>query len=133
MEFLWLLRYLTKLEGKTVPVNRKTFSLQTVSMYYWNRLCKHLIPRKIQTQHNNLIKSNRHLFKGIVSRDFEWLQMILMNRSWVPDVPLVVYYCLNFRFHIVFKFLSFEWVKLLLMGGGGEELCVLSRIRTRNL
>ena len=35
MEFLWLLRYLTKLEGKTVPVNRKTFSLQPVSMYNW--------------------------------------------------------------------------------------------------
>ena len=43
--------------------------------------------------------------KGIVSRDFEWLQMVLinlMNRSWVPDVPLVVYYFLNFRLHIVF-------------------------------
>ena len=41
------------------------------------------------------------LLKGIVSRDFEGLQMILMNRSWVPDVPLVVCYFLNFRFHIV--------------------------------
>ena len=40
--------------------------------------------------------------KGIVSRDFEWLQMILMNRFWVPDVPLVVYYFLNLHFHIVF-------------------------------
>ena len=38
--------------------------------------------------------------KGIVSRDFEGLQMILMNRSWVPEVPLVVCYFLNFRFHI---------------------------------
>ena len=28
--------------------------------------------------------------KGIVSRDFEWLQMILMNRTWVPGVPLDV-------------------------------------------
>ena len=27
-------------------------------------------------------------FKGIVSRDFEGLQMTLMNRSWVPDVLL---------------------------------------------
>ena len=27
----------------------------------------------------------------IVSRDFEELQMILMNRAWVPDVPLKVY------------------------------------------
>ena len=25
-------------------------------------------------------------FKGIVSRDFEWLQMILMNRTWIPVV-----------------------------------------------
>ena len=41
-------------------------------------------------------------FKGIVSRDFEGLQMILMDRIGVPDVPLEVYYFLNFRFHIVF-------------------------------
>ena len=38
---------------------------------------------------------------GIVSRDFEGLQMILMNRLYVPDVPLEVYSFLNFRFHIV--------------------------------
>ena len=38
-------------------------------------------------------------FKGIVSRDFEWLQIILMNRLYVPDVPLEVYSFLNFRFH----------------------------------
>ena len=44
----------------------------------------------------NLNKPNQnsffvHLtFKGIVSRDFEGLQMILMNRKWVPvlDVSL---------------------------------------------
>ena len=29
--------------------------------------------------------------KGIVSRDFEGLQMILMDRIGVPDVPLEVY------------------------------------------
>ena len=40
--------------------------------------------------------------KGIVSRDFRCLQMILMDRIVVPDVPLEVYYFLNFRFHIVF-------------------------------
>ena len=28
--------------------------------------------------------------KGKVSRDFEWLQIILMNRAWAPDVPLKV-------------------------------------------
>ena len=31
-------------------------------------------------------------FKGIVSRDFRCLQMTLMNRTWVPDVPLEVYF-----------------------------------------
>ena len=41
------------------------------------------------------------LFKGIVSRDFGGLQMILINRIGVPDVPLEVYSFLNFRFHIV--------------------------------
>ena len=41
------------------------------------------------------------LIKGIVSRDFEWLQTILMNRLCVPDVPLEVYSFLNFCFHIV--------------------------------
>ena len=30
------------------------------------------------------------------SRDFEWLQIILMNRSCVPDVPLKVYSFFNF-------------------------------------
>ena len=30
-------------------------------------------------------------FKGIVSRDFDGLQMILVNRTGVPDVPLEVY------------------------------------------
>ena len=39
--------------------------------------------------------------KGIVSRDFGGLQMILINRLCVPDVPLEVYSFLNFRFHIV--------------------------------
>ena len=40
-------------------------------------------------------------FKGIVSRDFGGLQMILINRIGVPDVPLEVYSFLNFCFHIV--------------------------------
>ena len=40
-------------------------------------------------------------FKGIVSRDFGGLQMILMDRIGVPDVPLKVYSFLNFCFHIV--------------------------------
>ena len=36
--------------------------------------------------------------KGIVSRDFGGLQMILIDRIGVPDVPLDVYFFLNFRF-----------------------------------
>ena len=36
--------------------------------------------------------------KGIVSQDFEGLQMILMNKSWVPDVPMVVCYSYKFSF-----------------------------------
>ena len=27
------------------------------------------------------------IFKGSVSRYFDWLQMILMNKTWVPYVP----------------------------------------------
>ena len=42
------------------------------------------------------------LFKRIVSRDFEWLQIILMNRSCVPDVPLKDYSFLNIHFHHAF-------------------------------
>ena len=40
-------------------------------------------------------------FKGIVSRDFEVLQIIFMKRTWFLDVPLEVYLFLNFRFYIV--------------------------------
>ena len=40
-------------------------------------------------------------FKGIVSQDFEWLQMILFNRLYVPDVPLEVYSFLNLDLQIV--------------------------------
>ena len=42
------------------------------------------------------------LFKGIVSRDFEGLQMILMDRIGIPDVPLEVYSFLNLHLHIAF-------------------------------
>ena len=46
-------------------------------------------------------------FKGIVSRDFEWLQTILMNRLCVPDVPLEVYSFLNSHLHTVFLIFKF--------------------------
>ena len=39
---------------------------------------------------------------------------MLMDRI-VVHVPLEVYSFLNFRFHLVFKFLTLQWVKLLLM------------------
>ena len=39
--------------------------------------------------------------------------MILMNRSWVPDVPLEDYSFLNFRFYIV-NLRSLQQVKHLL-------------------
>ena len=48
-----------------------------------------------------LEKVSTHEVKGIVSRDFGGLQMILMGRIGVPDVPLKVYSFLNFCFHIV--------------------------------
>ena len=51
----------------------------------------------------NAIHLNK-LLKGIVSRDFEWLQMISMNRLCVPDVPLEVYAFLNLHLHTVFYF-----------------------------
>ena len=41
--------------------------------------------------------------KGIVSRDFEGLQMILMERIYVPDVPLEVYLFLNLHLHKFFN------------------------------
>ena len=51
-----------------------------------------------------LVANNR--LKGVVSRDFGGLQMILMNRTWVRVVPLEVSYFFSFRFHIVFKVFS---------------------------
>ena len=44
----------------------------------------------------------RKWYKGIVSRDFGGLQMILMNNLRVPDVPLEDYSFLNLHLHIVF-------------------------------
>ena len=64
-------------------------------------------PNKIAKPNRNLkyvdfIIFNTLLLKGIVSRDFGGLQMILMDRIVVPIVRLDVYLFLNFRFHIVF-------------------------------
>ena len=64
-----------------------------------------VIFREIETTCNIICSrpsEPKMVFKGIFSRDFEGLQMILINRLCVPDVPLEVYSFLNFRFHIVF-------------------------------
>ena len=47
---------------------------------------------------NILGRQSTCAFKGIVSRDYGGLQMILMDGACVPDVPLEVY----FFSHIVF-------------------------------
>ena len=51
--------------------------------------------------------------KGIVSWDFSWLQIILMNKLGVPDVPLEVYFFF-LSFSYSFLNLKFWQVKLLL-------------------
>ena len=54
-------------------------------------------------------------FKEIVSRNFEVLQMILMDRTVVYDVPLDVNLFFYFLFSYSIYVQSFERVKLLLM------------------
>ena len=46
----------------------------------------------------NLIWISVEGFKGIVSQDFELFQIILMNRIWVPDVPLEVKFFSSFSY-----------------------------------
>ena len=50
----------------------------------------------------NLFFLHKKELKGIVSQDFGGLQMILINRLCVPDVPLEVYSFLNLHLHIFF-------------------------------
>ena len=53
------------------------------------------------------MRFEKYEFKGIVSRDFGGLQIILMDRIYVPDVSLEVYSFLNLHLHIcllIFKF-----------------------------
>ena len=65
-------------------------------------------------QIHSLIKKEKGSFwsglklKGIISREVEGLQMILMDRAWVPDVPLEVYFIIIIFLHIVFKFKFFS-------------------------
>ena len=52
---------------------------------------------------NIMDPDSQHWIKVIVSRDFDWMQMILMNRTWIPDAPLEAYcFFIYFSFHIVF-------------------------------
>ena len=44
-----------------------------------------------------LLYSIHYSLKGVVSRDFSWLQMILMYRSGVADIPLDVYLFVTFE------------------------------------
>ena len=48
---------------------------------------------------------NSH-FKWIVSRNFRWLQMILKDRTWVPGIPLDVYF---FIFMFSYSILSLKF------------------------
>ena len=59
-------------------------------MFLKNRRCLNVVFVKIASV----------ILKGIVSRDFQWLQMILVDVAWVPDVPLKVYYFFNLCFHV---------------------------------
>ena len=51
--------------------------------------------QKVETPYGKFLGAS---FEGIVSRDFDWLQMILMNRTWVSDVPLEVFFLFSFSF-----------------------------------
>ena len=53
--------------------------------------------------------------KGIVSRDFEGLQIILMNRTWVPGVPLDVWFLFFVFIYSNIISSKFDTVKLLLI------------------
>ena len=38
--------------------------------------------------------------RGIVSRDFGWLQMILMDKAWVLDIPLEFFFTFPYCFKL---------------------------------
>ena len=50
----------------------------------------------------------RDPFKGIVSRDFRGLQVILMDRAWVPDIQPEVYLFVILLFHIELEVQRFQ-------------------------
>ena len=68
-----------------------------------------VLPRSIWKKRMNstfslfkILVLHRTTLKGIASRDFRGLQMILIDRIGVPDVPLKDYIFSNSCFHIVF-------------------------------
>ena len=63
---------------------------------------KNLQKAEMRRKSGNYPRKLEEIFKGIVSQDFEWLQMVLMDRLCVPDVPLEVYSFLNLHLHIAF-------------------------------
>ena len=77
---------------------KKTIS-QLLSSNKRNQNCKQFFCPSIYL---SCLLSHFGLKKGIVSRDFKWLQMILMNRLCVLDVLLEVYSFLNLLLHTVF-------------------------------
>ena len=87
---------------------------QKVKLGLHNKVDTMVVPLNYIVTCSRLLQYTSTL-KGIVLRNFEWLQIILMNRSWVPDVPLKVYSFLNLHLHTIFKVKSFERVKFLLM------------------
>ena len=69
-------------------------------------LCKKREREKKNTPSPEKIKQtslSSERLRGIVSRDFGWLQMILMDKAWVLDIPLEFF----LLFRIVFKVFSF--------------------------
>ena len=50
----------------------------------------------------------RDPFKGIVSRDFRGLQVILMDRAWVPGIQPEVYLFVILLFHIELEVQRFQ-------------------------
>ena len=50
----------------------------------------------------------RDPFKGIVSRDFRGLQVILMDRAWVPGIQPEVYLFVILLFHIELEAQRFQ-------------------------
>ena len=50
---------------------------------------------------SNSIRNKNVLLNGLVSRDFDWLQMILMNITWVSDVPPEVFFLLSFSYRFL--------------------------------